>query len=151
MYITCYSPFLFFFFQGVSLAKVIEAGDFICTALRRETNSKVAQARGKALWCVLAGRWCLNLWLPFKMLPLLLLPSDLLPLMSYLFIWALFIVVKKKFPLSSRRLHLINVVFLWLAATGANQIIIFVKRSGWLICFSCVCLHSTYKARLFIS
>lgn len=87
--------FFFFFFQGVSLAKVIEAGDFICTALSRQTNSKVAQARGKALWCVPAGRWCLNMWLPFKMLPLLLLPSDLLPQTSHLFIWALFILVEK--------------------------------------------------------
>lgn len=34
---------------GVSLAKVIEAGDFICTALNRSTNSKVARARGKTL------------------------------------------------------------------------------------------------------
>ncbi|XP_051935430.1 3-hydroxy-3-methylglutaryl-CoA lyase, cytoplasmic isoform X2 [Hippocampus zosterae] len=30
---------------GVNLAKVLEAGDFICTALQRKTNSKVAQAR----------------------------------------------------------------------------------------------------------
>ncbi|XP_075874836.1 3-hydroxy-3-methylglutaryl-CoA lyase, cytoplasmic [Nelusetta ayraudi] len=34
---------------GVSLAKVMEAGDFICTALDRSTNSKVARARGKTL------------------------------------------------------------------------------------------------------
>ncbi|KAA8583884.1 hypothetical protein FQN60_015092 [Etheostoma spectabile] len=34
---------------GVNLAKVIEAGDFICNALRRETNSKVAKARGRTL------------------------------------------------------------------------------------------------------
>ncbi|XP_029306151.1 3-hydroxy-3-methylglutaryl-CoA lyase, cytoplasmic isoform X2 [Cottoperca gobio] len=34
---------------GVNLAKVIEAGDFICNALRRKTNSKVAQARGRTL------------------------------------------------------------------------------------------------------
>ncbi|KAI3363130.1 hypothetical protein L3Q82_011783 [Scortum barcoo] len=33
---------------GVNLAKVIEAGDFICNALCRKTNSKVAQARGRA-------------------------------------------------------------------------------------------------------
>ncbi|XP_029554731.1 hydroxymethylglutaryl-CoA lyase, mitochondrial-like isoform X3 [Salmo trutta] len=31
---------------GVDLSKVIEAGDFICKALNRKTNSKVAQARG---------------------------------------------------------------------------------------------------------
>uniref|UniRef100_A0A3Q3IBV0 hydroxymethylglutaryl-CoA lyase n=1 Tax=Monopterus albus TaxID=43700 RepID=A0A3Q3IBV0_MONAL len=30
---------------GVNLAKVIEAGDFICSALGRKTNSKVARAR----------------------------------------------------------------------------------------------------------
>lgn len=36
--------------QGVNLAKVIEAGDFICCALQRKTNSKVAQARGDGLW-----------------------------------------------------------------------------------------------------
>ncbi|XP_062981125.1 3-hydroxymethyl-3-methylglutaryl-CoA lyase, cytoplasmic isoform X2 [Elgaria multicarinata webbii] len=30
--------------QGVNLYKVIEAGDFICTALNKKTNSKVAQA-----------------------------------------------------------------------------------------------------------
>ncbi|XP_057705178.1 3-hydroxy-3-methylglutaryl-CoA lyase, cytoplasmic isoform X1 [Corythoichthys intestinalis] len=30
---------------GVNLAKVLEAGDFICTALNRKTNSKVALAR----------------------------------------------------------------------------------------------------------
>ncbi|XP_040906099.1 3-hydroxy-3-methylglutaryl-CoA lyase, cytoplasmic isoform X3 [Toxotes jaculatrix] len=34
---------------GVNLAKVIEAGDFICNALHRETNSKVAKARGRTL------------------------------------------------------------------------------------------------------
>ncbi|XP_037639375.1 3-hydroxy-3-methylglutaryl-CoA lyase, cytoplasmic isoform X1 [Sebastes umbrosus] len=34
---------------GVNLAKVVEAGDFICNALHRETNSKVAQARGRTL------------------------------------------------------------------------------------------------------
>ncbi|KAG7230186.1 hypothetical protein INR49_009906 [Caranx melampygus] len=32
---------------GVDLSKVIEAGDFICNALHRKTNSKVAQATGK--------------------------------------------------------------------------------------------------------
>ncbi|XP_061601168.1 3-hydroxy-3-methylglutaryl-CoA lyase, cytoplasmic [Cololabis saira] len=32
---------------GVNLAKVIEAGEFICSALGRETNSKVARARGR--------------------------------------------------------------------------------------------------------
>lgn len=48
MCIIFFSPFLFLF-QGVSLAKVIEAGDFICTALDRSTNSKVARARGKTL------------------------------------------------------------------------------------------------------
>ncbi|XP_061546255.1 3-hydroxy-3-methylglutaryl-CoA lyase, cytoplasmic isoform X5 [Phycodurus eques] len=32
---------------GVNLAKVLEAGDFICTALHRRTNSKVAQARSR--------------------------------------------------------------------------------------------------------
>ncbi|XP_031159382.1 3-hydroxy-3-methylglutaryl-CoA lyase, cytoplasmic isoform X2 [Sander lucioperca] len=37
---------------GVNLAKVIEAGDFICNALHRETNSKVAKARGRTLGCV---------------------------------------------------------------------------------------------------
>ncbi|KAJ8013738.1 hypothetical protein DPEC_G00032910 [Dallia pectoralis] len=31
---------------GVDLSKVISAGDFICKALNRKTNSKVAQARG---------------------------------------------------------------------------------------------------------
>ncbi|XP_077352331.1 3-hydroxy-3-methylglutaryl-CoA lyase, cytoplasmic [Festucalex cinctus] len=30
---------------GVNLAKILEAGDFICAALHRKTNSKVAQAR----------------------------------------------------------------------------------------------------------
>ncbi|KAF7667066.1 hypothetical protein LDENG_00080030 [Lucifuga dentata] len=34
---------------GVNLAKVMEAGDFICSALCRKTNSKVAQARGRTL------------------------------------------------------------------------------------------------------
>ncbi|XP_049927153.1 3-hydroxy-3-methylglutaryl-CoA lyase, cytoplasmic isoform X3 [Epinephelus moara] len=34
---------------GVNLAKVIEAGDFICSALHRKTNSKVAQAICRAL------------------------------------------------------------------------------------------------------
>ncbi|XP_059214925.1 3-hydroxy-3-methylglutaryl-CoA lyase, cytoplasmic isoform X1 [Centropristis striata] len=34
---------------GVDLAKVIEVGDFICSAIHRKTNSKVAQARGRAL------------------------------------------------------------------------------------------------------
>ncbi|XP_020316445.2 3-hydroxy-3-methylglutaryl-CoA lyase, cytoplasmic [Oncorhynchus kisutch] len=33
---------------GVDLSKVIEAGDFICKALNRKTNSKVAQARSKS-------------------------------------------------------------------------------------------------------
>ncbi|XP_063346970.1 3-hydroxy-3-methylglutaryl-CoA lyase, cytoplasmic [Pelmatolapia mariae] len=33
---------------GVNIAKVIEAGSFICSALSRETNSKVAQARSTA-------------------------------------------------------------------------------------------------------
>ncbi|KAK2824206.1 hypothetical protein Q5P01_021381 [Channa striata] len=32
---------------GVNLAKVLEAGDFICSALNRQTNSKVARARGR--------------------------------------------------------------------------------------------------------
>lgn len=48
MCIIFFSPFLLLF-QGVSLAKVMEAGDFICTALDRSTNSKVARARGKTL------------------------------------------------------------------------------------------------------
>lgn len=34
---------------GVSLPKVIEAGEFICTALHRRTNSKVAQAQSRKL------------------------------------------------------------------------------------------------------
>ncbi|XP_068579933.1 3-hydroxy-3-methylglutaryl-CoA lyase, cytoplasmic isoform X2 [Cebidichthys violaceus] len=34
---------------GVNLTKVLEAGDFICNALRRGTNSRVAQARGRTL------------------------------------------------------------------------------------------------------
>ncbi|KAE8279550.1 3-hydroxymethyl-3-methylglutaryl-CoA lyase, cytoplasmic [Larimichthys crocea] len=34
---------------GANLAKVIEAGDFICNALCRKTNSKVARARGRTL------------------------------------------------------------------------------------------------------
>ncbi|XP_036979894.1 3-hydroxy-3-methylglutaryl-CoA lyase, cytoplasmic isoform X4 [Acanthopagrus latus] len=34
---------------GVNIAKVIEAGDFICSALCRETNSKVARAKGRTL------------------------------------------------------------------------------------------------------
>ncbi|XP_034538636.1 3-hydroxy-3-methylglutaryl-CoA lyase, cytoplasmic isoform X2 [Notolabrus celidotus] len=34
---------------GVNLPKVIEAGDFICKALRRKTNSKVTQASSRAL------------------------------------------------------------------------------------------------------
>ncbi|KAK7902138.1 hypothetical protein WMY93_018907 [Mugilogobius chulae] len=34
---------------GVSLPKVVEAGEFICTALRRRTNSKVAQAQSRKL------------------------------------------------------------------------------------------------------
>ncbi|KAL7383369.1 hypothetical protein ABVT39_009406 [Epinephelus coioides] len=34
---------------GVNLAKVMEAGDFICSALHRKTNSKVAQAICRAL------------------------------------------------------------------------------------------------------
>ncbi|XP_041867054.1 3-hydroxy-3-methylglutaryl-CoA lyase, cytoplasmic isoform X2 [Melanotaenia boesemani] len=34
---------------GVNLTKVIEAGDFICNALCRKTNSKVAQAKGRTL------------------------------------------------------------------------------------------------------
>ncbi|XP_054886143.1 3-hydroxy-3-methylglutaryl-CoA lyase, cytoplasmic isoform X3 [Poeciliopsis prolifica] len=34
---------------GVNLDKVIETGDFICNALGRRTNSKVAQARSMAL------------------------------------------------------------------------------------------------------
>ncbi|XP_041714150.1 3-hydroxy-3-methylglutaryl-CoA lyase, cytoplasmic isoform X1 [Coregonus clupeaformis] len=33
---------------GVDLSKVIEAGDLICKALNRKTNSKVAQARSKS-------------------------------------------------------------------------------------------------------
>lgn len=40
------------FWQGVNLAKVIEAGDFICSGLHRKTNSKVAQARSRSLWRV---------------------------------------------------------------------------------------------------
>lgn len=35
--------------QGVNLAKVMEAGDFICCALQRKTNSKVAQAKAKTV------------------------------------------------------------------------------------------------------
>lgn len=35
--------------QGVNLAKVMEAGEFICRALERKTNSKVAQAKTKTL------------------------------------------------------------------------------------------------------
>lgn len=35
--------------QGVNLDRVIEAGDFICNALDRRTNSKVAQARSRTL------------------------------------------------------------------------------------------------------
>lgn len=31
-------------FQGVNLYTVMEAGNFICTALNKKTNSKVAQA-----------------------------------------------------------------------------------------------------------
>ncbi|KAM8860162.1 3-hydroxy-3-methylglutaryl-CoA lyase, cytoplasmic isoform 1-T1 [Spinachia spinachia] len=34
---------------GVNLAKVLDAGDFICEALGRETNSRVARARGRNL------------------------------------------------------------------------------------------------------
>lgn len=34
---------------GVSLPKVIEAGDFICSALNRQTNSKVARAKSMTL------------------------------------------------------------------------------------------------------
>uniref|UniRef100_A0AAQ4RFJ8 hydroxymethylglutaryl-CoA lyase n=1 Tax=Gasterosteus aculeatus aculeatus TaxID=481459 RepID=A0AAQ4RFJ8_GASAC len=34
---------------GVNLAKVLEAGDFICEALGRQTNSRVARARGRTL------------------------------------------------------------------------------------------------------
>ncbi|XP_061813572.1 3-hydroxy-3-methylglutaryl-CoA lyase, cytoplasmic isoform X4 [Nerophis lumbriciformis] len=34
---------------GVNLAKILEAGDFICNALRRKTNSRVAQARSRML------------------------------------------------------------------------------------------------------
>ncbi|CAG09421.1 unnamed protein product, partial [Tetraodon nigroviridis] len=34
---------------GVNLAKVMEAGDFICYALQRKTNSKVAQAKYKTV------------------------------------------------------------------------------------------------------
>ncbi|CAL9687987.1 unnamed protein product [Knipowitschia caucasica] len=34
---------------GVSLPKVVEAGEFICTALHRQTNSKVAQAQSRTL------------------------------------------------------------------------------------------------------
>lgn len=60
MCIIFFSPFLLLF-QGVSLAKMMEAGDFICTALDRSTNSKVARARGKTLggsawWEIIA--WC---------------------------------------------------------------------------------------------
>ncbi|KAM9804088.1 3-hydroxy-3-methylglutaryl-CoA lyase, cytoplasmic [Neosynchiropus ocellatus] len=36
---------------GVDLSRVIEAGDFICSALRRQTSSKVAQARNRTLEC----------------------------------------------------------------------------------------------------
>lgn len=35
--------------QGVNLAKVVEAGDFICCALQRKTNSKVALAKATTL------------------------------------------------------------------------------------------------------
>ncbi|XP_061766323.1 3-hydroxy-3-methylglutaryl-CoA lyase, cytoplasmic isoform X1 [Nerophis ophidion] len=34
---------------GVNLAKILEAGDFICNALHRKTNSRVAQARSRML------------------------------------------------------------------------------------------------------
>ncbi|KAM9810211.1 3-hydroxy-3-methylglutaryl-CoA lyase, cytoplasmic [Syngnathus typhle] len=34
---------------GVNLAKILEAGDFICTVLQRKTNSKVALARSRKL------------------------------------------------------------------------------------------------------
>uniref|UniRef100_A0A3B4BGR2 hydroxymethylglutaryl-CoA lyase n=1 Tax=Periophthalmus magnuspinnatus TaxID=409849 RepID=A0A3B4BGR2_9GOBI len=34
---------------GVSLPKVVEVGEFICTALRRQTNSKVARAQTRKL------------------------------------------------------------------------------------------------------
>lgn len=37
--------FLSLITQGVDLAKVMEAGDFICKALKRRTNSKVALAK----------------------------------------------------------------------------------------------------------
>lgn len=75
----------FFFWQGVNLAKVIEAGDFICSALHRKTNSKVAQARGRTVWCVSIKKIKKKKshYVPFKVLPLLLPPSDLLPLLSY--------------------------------------------------------------------
>jgi len=37
---------LFFFFdKGVNLDKLLDAGNFICQALKRKTASKVAQAR----------------------------------------------------------------------------------------------------------
>lgn len=142
-----------FFFQGVSLAKVIEAGDFICTALSRQTNSKVARARGKALWCVPAGRWCLNMWLPFKMLPLLLLPLDLLPPTSYLFIWALFILVQKiirSFKAESSRRQCCPFVDCCVWSEPDHYFC--VKCFEWLFLFiyffGCVCLHTTNKGQV---
>lgn len=47
--------------QGVNLAKVMEAGDFICCALQRKTNSKVAQAKSKTLSWFRKGR-DFNIW-----------------------------------------------------------------------------------------
>lgn len=38
---------LTYFFKGVNLQKLLEAGDFICQALNRKTSSKVAQATCK--------------------------------------------------------------------------------------------------------
>lgn len=42
------------FLQGVNLDKVMEAGDFICSALNRKTNSKVSLARNRKLWYISA-------------------------------------------------------------------------------------------------
>lgn len=68
------------FLQGVNLPKVIEAGDFICSALFRKTNSKVAQARSRNLWCF-SGKKYIYLFdcIPFKVLPSVVLPSDFWP------------------------------------------------------------------------
>lgn len=69
----------------MNIAKVIEAGDFICNALHRETNSKVARAKGRTLWFVSAKEYTyLSDSVPLKVLPLLLLPSNLLPMLPCL-------------------------------------------------------------------